>query len=315
MSIKDLMIRATEAYERGEPFLMDDEYDALEKLHGQILHGAGEIEHGYRMYSLKKHFVGEESQFPPWVDTQNYVVTPKFDGAAVALYYFDGKLELALTRGDGKKGRDITDKMKLLVNTTIPLQGYTQITGEVVASKDLPNSRNYASGALNLKELQEFESRVREGLMSFIVYGVKSTDQQPDDYEESLLDIGAGWATVLDTYLKDMYPTDGSVFRVSSNKYFEDLGYTEKYPRGAFAYKEVKQGVETTLLDVVWQTGKSGKVTPVAILETVEIDGANVSRATLNNIAYIRGLDLHIGDRVLVIRSGEIIPKIIGKVE
>ncbi|MBT5638227.1 MAG: DNA ligase, partial [Candidatus Peribacter sp.] len=88
-----------------------------------------------------------------------------------------------------------------------------------------------------------------------------------------------------------------------------------KHPRGAFALKEQAEGVETTLIDVVWQLGKSGVVSPVAILDPIEIGGATVSRATLHNIEYIRDLNLEIGCRVSVIRSGEIIPRIIGRVE
>jgi DNA ligase (NAD+) len=92
------------------------------------------------------------------------------------------------------------------------------------------------------------------------------------------------------------------------------LGYTAKHPRGAYAVKERGASVETRLLDVIWQTGKTGKVTPVAILEPVMIGDALVSRATLNNIAFIRALDIKIGDTVGVIRSGEIIPCITHKV-
>ena len=93
------------------------------------------------------------------------------------------------------------------------------------------------------------------------------------------------------------------------------LGHTSKHPRGAFALKEQAQGVATTLIDVVWQLGKSGVVSPVAILDPIEIGGATVSRATLHNIEYIRDLDLEIGCGVEVIRSGEIIPRIVRRVE
>jgi len=91
------------------------------------------------------------------------------------------------------------------------------------------------------------------------------------------------------------------------------LGYTAHHPRGAYALKIREKGVETTLLDVVWQTGKSGKVTPVAILEPIEIDDAQISRATLNNMAYIESLNLEIGCQVEVIRAGKIIPCVIGR--
>jgi DNA ligase (NAD+) len=110
------------------------------------------------------------------------------------------------------------------------------------------------------------------------------------------------------------FPEDGRVFRVNSNKVFEDMGSTSHHPRGAYALKTREKGVVTTLLDVVWQTGKSGKVTPVAILDEIVIDDAKISRATLNNMAYIESLNLEIGCQVEVIRAGKIIPCVIGRV-
>jgi NAD-dependent DNA ligase len=110
------------------------------------------------------------------------------------------------------------------------------------------------------------------------------------------------------------YPTDGEVYRLRDTRDFEELGYTAKHPRGAFALKEQKAGEITTLLDVVWQLGKSGVVSPVAILDPIVIGEATVSRATLHNIEYIRDLNLEIGCQVEVIRSGEIIPRIVGRV-
>ena len=93
------------------------------------------------------------------------------------------------------------------------------------------------------------------------------------------------------------------------------MGYTSKHPRGAYALKERTAGIKTKILDVIWQTGKSGKVTPVAILEPIEIDGATVSRATLNNFGFIEALGVQIGDSVMVERAGGIIPRIIKKAE
>lgn len=301
------MKRASEAYYNGEPFISNEEYDALEEMYGQIIAGAGEISHKYRMYSLKKHY--EKDGQPP-LNVSDCIETPKLDGAAVSLLYAEGKLALALTRGDGKKGRDITDKMKFLVPNTVQNKHLHQVEGEVVASRHVDNSRNYASGALNKKDINEFKARVVEGDMVFVAYGVKPTMQ--NTYTESL-DSLVGF-NVITSFNCDNYPTDGRVFRLNDNNEFSELGYTEKFPRGAFAWKDEQDAVETTLLDVVWRTGKTGKVTPIAILEPVIIGEANISRATLNNIAYIEALQLEKGCRVKLIRSGEIIPKIIGRV-
>ena len=111
-----------------------------------------------------------------------------------------------------------------------------------------------------------------------------------------------------------MFPNDGKVVRLDTNSYFEQLGYTSHHPRGAFALKTRQAGVVTRLLDVEWNVGKSGAVSPVAILEPCVIGEATVSRATLHNMGYIEALGLEIGCNVEVIRSGEIIPRIVKRV-
>ena len=123
-----------------------------------------------------------------------------------------------------------------------------------------------------------------------------------------------GFNTVIESQWSE-FPDDGVVFRVDNYTDFERMGYTSHHPRGAFALKSIQTGVNTKLLDVVWNVGKSGVVAPTAILEPVEIDGANVSRATLHNMRYISDLRLEIGCTVEVIRSGEIIPKIVRRID
>ena len=112
-----------------------------------------------------------------------------------------------------------------------------------------------------------------------------------------------------------LYPQDGKVFRVDDTKYWNKQGFTAHHPRGSLAFKEQKEGEITTLSRVEWQTGKSGVVTPVAILEPVMIGDAVISRATLHNMAHIEQLGLEIGCQVEVIRSGEIIPRIVRRVD
>ena len=123
-----------------------------------------------------------------------------------------------------------------------------------------------------------------------------------------------GFSTVIESDWHE-YPDDGIVFRVDNYTDFERMGYTSHHPRGAYALKSIQTGEITKLLDVVWNVGKSGVVAPTAVLDPVEIDGANVSRATLHNMRYITDLRLEIGCMVEVIRSGEIIPKIVRRVD
>ena len=126
----------------------------------------------------------------------------------------------------------------------------------------------------------------------------------------------SGWKfwTVLENEWTQ-YPHDGYVFRVDSNEDFENFGYTAHLPKGAYALKRRQKGVKTILVDVIWSVGKSGVVAPVAILKPVEIDDAIISRATLHNMRFIDDLNLEIGCEVEVIRSGEIIPRIVRRVD
>lgn len=313
--MQDFLEHCDKMYYAGTPCISDDQYDSLREAYSKEGVGASTsdsaIPHLFRMYSLQKFYEGEDT--PPIVNS-NLIKTFKLDGAAIDLLYNEGKLIRALTRGDGIKGEDITDKILALscVPSQIRNPNLLQVTGEIVASKDIPNSRNYASGALNLKSVDEFLERT----VHFYAYGLNGEEVCPSYVSDLLLLEENGFDTVLTLELDKPlpYPTDGIVVRVDNNQLFQEMGYTSKHPRGAWAIKERSEGVETTLLDVIWQVGKSGKVTPVALLEPIEIEGAVVSRATLNNIGFIQGLDLSIGDKILVERAGGIIPRIISKV-
>jgi DNA ligase (NAD+) len=267
------------------------------------------VPHEFQMYSLQKIFSNELDKDPLADYKGATIVSPKLDGAAVSLLYVSGQLHKALTRGDGKRGLDITDHMKTLVPNSLGKFTGTllQITGEVVAPKTIKNARNYAAGALNLKDTSEFQSRD----LRFIAYGVQESWNEAWTMDMSYLN-SFGFDTVLSNDWT-AYPDDGIVFRVDNYKDFYSLGYTSKHPRGAYALKQRNEGVITKLVDVIWNVGKSGVVAPVAILEPVDIDGATVSRATLHNMRYIKDLNLEIGCLVEVIRSGEIIPRIISR--
>jgi len=240
------------------------------------------------------------------------VRTPKLDGAAVSLVYINGHLAQALTRGDGNLGRDITLKLEELVPHHISTVGKCQITGEVVAPDTIPNARNFAAGSLNLKDISEFRSRAED--LRFVAYDIQGEYIEHTHLSYAMDGLAQEGFDTITHFDATGYPTDGEVFRVDSYESFYRMGYTAHHPRGAFALKEQKAGEITTLLDVVWQLGKSGVVSPVAILDPIVIGEATVSRATLHNIEYIRDLNLEIGCQVEVIRSGEIIPRIVGRV-
>ena len=298
------------AYDTGIPLISDEQYDNLfgeSATVGRVGY-RDDIKHVFPMYSLQKHYA--EDGEPP-LSLSHCVKTHKLDGAAANLLYIGGEFTRASTRGDGSKGKDITGKMRLLVPSTIDtVFPVIQIVGEVVGNKAVENSRNQVSGALNLKELSDFEEKMHLLGINFVAYSVSNTSNKL--YQKDLEDLEAqGFSTVLGKCSN--FPTDGKVYRLNDNYSFNEEGFTAKHPRGAFAWKEKQKPVVTTLLGIDWQVGKSGKVTPVALLEPVTIGDASVSRATLNNMAFIENLGLEINCQVEVIRAGEIIPEIIGR--
>jgi len=314
--MKAFLDYASSKYYAGDPIISDEEFDKLAEYHGYESVGASitgdRIAHAFPMWSLQKCYDDE-----PLISLGGAVATTrKLDGAAVGNYYCKGKHFLSLTRGDGKEGLDITANMRTLIPQEIPFSSMdelvTQITGEVVAPKTIDNARNYSAGALSLKSVEEFKTRE----LQFIAYGI--TPHVYDTWSEDMEKLAScyGFHTVFssDPHFLDEFPQDGTVFRIDDYEKFYEAGYTSKHPRGAFALKERKGGVLTKLLGVDWQVGRSGVVSPVALLEPVVIGEATVSRATLHNMKYIQDLDLEIGCLVEVVRAGEIIPRVLRRI-
>ena len=308
--MKDFLEKCEAAYFSGYPMITDEEYDALVKKwnHQSVGHTVTDgVPHLYKMYSLQKYFDLAEAP-----NTSEYVCTPKLDGAAVSLLYVNGHFALGLTRGDGNLGRDVTTKLEELVPAIIPMRGSVQVTGEVVLPSFVPNARNAAAGLLNVKDLKEFRERSQD--LVFVAYDIQFENDYTN-YKSVMYALAHEGFNVVTDFDATDYPTDGLVYRLNDQRAFKKMGHTAHHPRGAFALKEQKEGVITELLDVVWQVGKSGVVSPVALLDPVEVEGAIVGRATLHNIEYIRSLELEIGCNVEVIRSGDIIPRIVRRVD
>ncbi|MBQ5622115.1 MAG: NAD-dependent DNA ligase LigA [Bacteroidaceae bacterium] len=277
----------------------------------------------------------------------------KFDGLSISLHYEDGCLTRAVTRGDGTQGDDVTANVRTI--RSIPLQlpkggdwpGQFEIRGEILmpwasferlnaereqAGEPLfANPRNAASGTLKSKNSSTVAQR---GLDAYLYYLLG--DGIPGDGHYQNLEAAARWGfqvsksmTLADT-LDDVFAfidywdkerrnlpvaTDGVVLKVNSLAQQKSLGMTAKSPRWAIAYKFQAEQAETTLRQVVFQVGRTGAVTPVANMDPVQLAGTQVRRATLHNADVMASLDLHYGDRVLVEKGGEIIPKIVGKAE
>lgn len=260
----------------------------------------GKVKHPFKLYSLKKVYSEEE------VDKSFSIKTPKLDGANLSLIYENNKLKLALTRGNGEFGEDVSHLVHYIdgaLNFTDSSFDYFVVNGECVTDNSVDNFRNYVSGALGLKDPEEFKTRA----IKFIAHEMLGVEL---DYSDKLsLLTKLGFYTVADSN-SDKYPQDGVVFRLDSYKKSKNLGYTSKFPRYAVALKEREAlTAQTVLKDVVWVIGRTGTVNPTGIVEPVELDGATISRVTLHNLEYIESHDLGLGDLIQIERAGGVIPK------
>lgn len=311
MSIIKFLDKASDEYYKGNKLISDEVFDNLaDKFnYNKVGHSINKgVKHLHRMYSLQKYYEdsGEE---PPISGKLTY--SPKLDGAAISVLYVNGDLSIVITRGDGIEGVDITEKFlsTKLIPHKIEEAGLVQINGEIVAPIEVPNSRNYAAGSLNLKDVEEFRTRA----ISFFAYEYTGNVNHIT-YDVSMQYLTKlGFSTVKDKDIHNIYPTDGVVIRINDLSECKKLGYTSKHPRFAYALKDRQNTVPSQILDVVWNTGRTGLVTPVAILEPVMIGDKTVSRATLNNPEFIEALDIEIGDYVDIRLAGMIIPEIVGK--
>lgn len=306
-------------YDKSAPEISDADYDLLydklvevEEKQGWKLPDSptvkiggqgGKVKHPFQLYSLKK--VYDRSEVDPEFDIE----TPKIDGTNLTVIYKNHKLHLALTRGDGEYGDDVTHLVKYIGNIpefvlyNTPL---VAVTGECVTdNKDVTNFRNYVSGALGLKDADEFKSRniqfIAHDIFGFnFMYSVKM------DMLQRL-----GFKTVLtDKEYCSNYPQDGVVYRVNSSKRASEMGYTSKYPRFAVALKPRNELIAiSTLQKVEWNVGRTGTVNPVGIIDPVDIDGATIERVTLHNIDIIEQHNLGLGDTIQIERAGGVIPK------
>ena len=270
----------------------------------------------------------------------------KIDGFSINLFYDKGDLQYATTRGDGISGEVVTANIRTLSaipnriehpspieirgEIYIPVQDFLKLNEERAANeeKTFANPRNAAAGSIKLKNPEEVKKRH----LSAILYSLGQHGELPVSRQSELLawlgrlgfptagqySVYASYAEVqhfCDQWEKQRYSLpyeiDGVVIKVDDLSLQKRLGHTAKSPKWAVAYKFKPEEKETRLLEVQYQVGRTGAVTPVAILEPVYISGSTVSRATLHNEDEIRRLDLHQNDTVRLIKSGEIIPKIL----
>ena len=275
-------------------------------------------------------------------------VEPKIDGVAVNISYENGRLVRAVTRGNGTEGDDITQNVSLIKELPKEIKNappYLEVRGEIYMRHDeferinklrlgdnlepFKNPRNLAAGTVKLLDFQEAQRR----RLNLVVYSVGYFE--PSDFLHSqsmvqaqLSDWGfpvlekfwlannteEAWSFIesLDNLRHGFaYPTDGAVIKVNDFTQQKELGFTAKAPKFAIAYKFEAEQLETILKDIHMQIGRTGAITPVAILEPIQLAGTTVSRATLHNEDEIIRKDIRIGDSVLVQKAGEIIPQVL----
>ena len=280
-----------------------------------------------------------------------YVVEPKIDGIGVALLYENGILVRGATRGDGVKGDDVTSNLKTIHSIPLRLMGNklknVEVRGEVYMSlkgfkklnkeqekKGEPvfaNPRNAAAGSVRQLDPRIVESRP----LDIFIYVISHSDVRFSTHNESLEALREAGFRVnplvkkvddvegVIRYCTDLekkrdaldYEIDGAVIKVNSLSKQKELGETSKNPRWAISYKFAAKQATTQLRDIVIQVGRTGALTPVAVLEPVKVGGVTVSRATLHNFDEVRRKDIRIGDWVLVERSGDVIPQVVKSIK
>lgn len=307
--------------------------------------------HLLRLYSLDKCKTREE--LADWYDRvikaagkePELTAEYKFDGLTLNILYENGALVKAATRGDGTVGEEVTAQVKTIsgVPRNISYKGRIEIQGEGImrlsaleeynrrSSEPLKNARNGAAGAI--RNLDPAVTADRN--LSFMAYNIGFSDKHFASQSEMHAFLAEeGFETESDfTVLKGVdeafafaekvdglrhsldFLIDGVVFKVNDTALRDEIGYTEKFPKWAIAYKFKADEMTTVLRDVVWQVSRSAKLNPLAVLDPVDIGGVTVKRATLNNYGDILKKKVRIGDRVFIRRSNDVIPEITGVAE
>ncbi len=280
------------------------------------------------------------------INEVSYVCEMKIDGLAIALHYQEGKLKYALTRGDGATGENVTHNLITIKSLplTIKEQQHIEVRGEVFMAKDtflslnqekekrneplFANARNAAAGSIRQLDSKIAASRKLDAYWYYLVnaseLGLKKHSEALKYLSSLGFKINNKWQVAnnieevisfVQTFEKDRhdlsYEIDGIVIKVDDLDLYDELGYTAKTPRWAIAYKFPPMEVVTKLRDIIFSVGRTGKITPNAVLDPVRVAGSLVQRATLHNEDFIKEKDLKINDEVVIRKAGDIIPEVV----
>lgn len=341
----DVLYDKLVAMEKEFNFVLDD--SPTRRVGGEVLSGFKKFKHRVKLYSLDK--VNNKGDLKKWIDdikssykNVRFSVEYKFDGLNLCLYYNNGKLQNAVTRGNGIEGEDVTAQVVTVrsVPLFVPYKGEFVVQGEGImyqsdldkynetSNEQLKNVRNAVAGAIRNLDPKETAKRNIHIFFYAIPYiADKEYINTQYDVEDFLHQNGFKniRATYLDSFEKIEkrideideikhsldFQIDGAVIKVNEYSVRNELGETIKHPKWAMAYKFEAEEKTANLTGIEWQVGKFGKITPIAILEPVELAGAMISRATLNNVNDINRKQVQCPCRVFVRRSNEVIPEIL----
>lgn len=315
-----------------------------QKVGNQVLPFLNKVTHKYPLLSLGK--TKDDNEVMKWINNKDIVLMNKLDGLTVCLTYIDGKLTLAETRGNGEIGEDIIHNAKVFSNIPleIPTKEETVVVGEAIIDYDtfaiinskLPqeeqykNPRNLVSGTVR----QLDSSICRRRNVQFVAYNLlTSTKGTKVEHLNTLRDLGFTVVPYVVLNKKDYsspnfslnkykdfvveqaeyykYPIDGLVYTYNDIAYGLSLGRTSHHPLHSLAFKFADDVETTTLLEVNWQVGRTGVITPVATFKEVELYGTTVNKATVHNLSIFKRLRLAIGDEIAVTKANQIIPRIV----
>lgn len=379
---KELEEHSYRYYSLDAPSIPDSEYDRLftelkaledqypdlltpesptQRVGAKPLESFAQIKHRIPMLSLDNVF--DENSLSVFFDKTaeklgidtgvEFVAEPKYDGAAVSVFYLNGKFSYAATRGDGETGEDISQNVRTIRSVPLQLRGSgypkeLEVRGEILMSRSVfeslnreasetgqkvfANPRNAASGSL--RQLDPKITASRQLHMYAYSIGFSGTGDLPETHHERLMALREWGFSVsselallnsfdeANAYRKGLankrvglgFDIDGIVYKVNDLAAQESLGFVSRAPRWAIAFKFPAEQAITRLVSVDFQVGRTGVLTPVARLQTVNVGGVNVSNATLHNMDEIQRLGVRVGDSVIVERAGDVIPKVVSVV-
>jgi len=335
-------------FEKNHPDMISPD-SPTNRVGGIVLQGFKKAEHIKRMWSMEDIFSVDEldiwvKRVEKTIENFTYYCEPKFDGASLDVIYENGKLKQAITRGDGKVGEDVTQNAKTI--SSIPLEiDYKElisITGEVVIKKSdfdlinksreekgedtFANPRNAAAGSLRQldtkitakRKLMFYPWGVGENSLKFdllsdvmnFIYNLGFLKPPKRVITKDKNEVISFYQELTKTRENISMMLDGMAIKIDELVLEMELGYTVKYPKWMVAFKFPAIEKVTKIIDIIVQVGRTGVLTPVAILKPVNIDGAIVERATLHNFDEIQRKDIEINDTIIIIRSGDVIPKV-----